>query len=125
MSGGTELAEIERTLREAPAEYWRDESMQERYRELVEQPDAAPLPAQTRELSELQKLMGDRNSAYWKGPDADVLQSRYRDLVSERDGLNAAAPEWRTAPAEAMHQLPPALVSEWKEQGRDGFAISL
>src|SRR5689334_18215742 len=114
---GTELAEIQRTLRESPAEYWRDEGMQGRYVELLENPQAAPVPAQTRELSELQKLMADHNSGYWKGPQSDALQARYRDLISERDGagIPAADASWRTAPADAMRELPSELVSEWQE----------
>lgn len=34
------------------------------------------------ELIELKKMMGDHNSAYWKGPEADKNQARYRELVA-------------------------------------------
>jgi len=30
-------------------------------------------------------LMGNRSSEYWKGPGADKMQARYRELVSARD----------------------------------------
>lgn len=34
------------------------------------------------ELAGLTKMMGDKNSEYWKGPTAEKNQKRYRDLVS-------------------------------------------
>lgn len=34
------------------------------------------------EMANLQKLMGDHSSEYWKGPKAEQMQARYRDLVS-------------------------------------------
>lgn len=44
------------------------------------------------EMAEIQKLMGDRNSDYWKGPKADAMQKRYRALVeaSEKQKQRAA-----------------------------------
>lgn len=33
------------------------------------------------ELSGLKKMMGNRNSEYWKGPDAEKNQARYRQLI--------------------------------------------
>lgn len=33
------------------------------------------------ELASLKTMMADRNSEYWKGPKADKLQARYRDLL--------------------------------------------
>lgn len=41
------------------------------------------------EITELEGLMGNRNSKYWKGPEADKLQARYRELVAARDKLKA------------------------------------
>ena len=32
-------------------------------------------------MRDLQSMMGDRNSDYWKGPKADQLQQEYRDLI--------------------------------------------
>lgn len=37
------------------------------------------------EINALKSKMGDRNSDYWKGPKADKLQARYRELISARD----------------------------------------
>lgn len=34
------------------------------------------------EIGTLKKLMGDRKSEYWKGPNADKMQARYRELVN-------------------------------------------
>lgn len=96
---GTELAEIERAIG-TPA-YWRDDTMQARYRDLIDAreagatPPAAPSPAMRR-LAEITALMGDHRSAYWRGPDADALQAEYRGLV-EADA--ARQPSATPAPA--------------------------
>jgi hypothetical protein len=37
------------------------------------------------EIGKIEKLMGNRSSEYWKGPGADKMQARYRELVSARD----------------------------------------
>lgn len=37
------------------------------------------------EIGALEKLMGNRSSEYWKGPNADKNQARYRQLVEARD----------------------------------------
>lgn len=34
------------------------------------------------EMASLRAQMGDRNSDYWKGPEADKLQARYRELLT-------------------------------------------
>lgn len=39
--------------------------------------------------SELQKMMGDGNSEYWKGPSAQNLQAEYRDIVDSESRLKA------------------------------------
>lgn len=36
--------------------------------------------------AELQALMADQHSEYWRGPEADALQQEYRDLIESRDG---------------------------------------
>ena len=33
------------------------------------------------ELTDMRKLMADPNSKYYKGPEAEKLQARYRDLI--------------------------------------------
>jgi hypothetical protein len=34
------------------------------------------------EMASIQKLMGDKKSAYWKGPESAKMQARYRDLIT-------------------------------------------
>lgn len=36
-------------------------------------------------INELKGLMGNQNSKYWKGPEAEKLQEEYRNLVTARD----------------------------------------
>jgi len=43
------------------------------------------------ELADLKKLMGNPNSAYWKGPEAEKKQARYRELVAAQEKLQAKA----------------------------------
>ena len=43
------------------------------------------------ELSNLRSLMGDHKSAYWKGPEAQKMQARYRELVGALDKTKARA----------------------------------
>jgi hypothetical protein len=40
------------------------------------------------EIAGLKKLMGDRTSEYWKGPTAEKMQARYRDLVDVQAKIN-------------------------------------
>lgn len=50
---------------------------------------AGPLPPATAietERRSIEKLMGDENSAYWKGPDAATLQGRYLALCGDESG---------------------------------------
>ena len=37
------------------------------------------------EIANIEKLMGNPNSDYWKGPKADKMQERYRQLIEARD----------------------------------------
>lgn len=41
------------------------------------------------ELSNLRKMMGDRNSEYWKGSDAKKYQDRYRALITATQKVGA------------------------------------
>lgn len=36
------------------------------------------------EMSKLEKMMGNRGSEYWKGPTADKMQARYRELAEAK-----------------------------------------
>ena len=88
-----ELAESEKIQREDPHRYWRDEALQHRMHDLIEQgrgevvPLATATPAHMARLGELEKMMGDHNSAYWRGPEAAANQAAYRNLLA------LAAPE--------------------------------
>lgn len=39
------------------------------------------------EISSIEKLMGDHSSDYWRGPKAEKMQSRYKELITARDTL--------------------------------------
>lgn len=43
------------------------------------------------EMQSIEKMMGNRNSDYWKGPKSDSLQARYRQLVEAKQKLDARA----------------------------------
>lgn len=78
---GTEIATIEQTMRERPAEYFRDEGMQGRYRVLVEARGAggAVKPAEARgRIAEIEAVMRADPARYWK---SEELQSEYRALL--------------------------------------------
>lgn len=40
-------------------------------------------------INELKAMMGNKQSAYWKGPKADDLQSEYRALLEQQDKMRA------------------------------------
>jgi len=43
------------------------------------------------EMSAIQALMGDKNSKYWKGPEAEKLQTRFRELAAAQEKITARA----------------------------------
>ena len=43
------------------------------------------------ELADLKKEMANQNGPYWKGPDADAKQARYRQLLDAEQKLKAKA----------------------------------
>lgn len=43
------------------------------------------------ELNDLKKLMADQNSEYWKGPKAESMQARYRELLGAQEKVKARA----------------------------------
>lgn len=47
--------------------------------------------AMASEISTIESLMGDRESKYWKGPEANKMQARYRDLIGARDRMGKKA----------------------------------
>jgi hypothetical protein len=52
-------------------------------------PNSNAMQAIETELAEITKLMGDRNSAYWKGPTAEKMQARYRDLITTQQKVKS------------------------------------
>ena len=40
------------------------------------------------EKASIEKLMGDKNSDYWKGPRAQGLRERYVELIEDEQGAN-------------------------------------
>lgn len=48
---------------------------------------ADPVAAIDDEIASLEKMMGNRQSEYWKGPKSERLQSRYRELLETKDKL--------------------------------------
>lgn len=42
-------------------------------------------------IADLEKMMGDHGSDYWRGPKADAMQKEYRDLITARDKMKARA----------------------------------
>jgi len=91
MSGGdlvavnSEIATIEKTLSDDPGSYWRDEAMQGRYLQLLTARETGtsppPVPARQKEIQRLHEMMADRDSEYWRGPEAEKHQARYRELI--------------------------------------------
>jgi hypothetical protein len=41
------------------------------------------------EMNAIQALMGDKSSKYWKGPEAEKLQARFRELASAQEKITA------------------------------------
>lgn len=48
-----------------------------------------PAKAMSDEIAQIESLMGDRNSAYWKGPKAEPMQARYRELLNARERIKS------------------------------------
>ncbi len=41
------------------------------------------------EIASIEKLVGDKTSAYWKGPEANKMQARYLELLTAREKISA------------------------------------
>lgn len=52
---------------------------------------AATLDGIQNRIATLQTMMGDRESAYYKGPQSEKLQKEYRDLINARERMGAKA----------------------------------
>lgn len=86
-----ELRALRAMMRNPASEYWRGpdaERHQARYRDLLrsrylwDTDETKPTVEPVAELARLRKLMADPNSAYWKGPEAEGHQARYRKLLA-------------------------------------------
>jgi len=91
----TEIALIQEEMKDGRSEYWRDETRQARYRELIEAREnhtAAPAAAGGRavERAALEAMMRDPKSQYWRGPRSEELQARFRELVDPASGGGAS-----------------------------------
>jgi hypothetical protein len=85
-----ERAEIERIMSTDLPRYQRDESMQNRYHDLIaasqgEAPPAKASRAHMTRLGKLEKLMGDPSSAYWNPKTGPALQAEYRTILDMAD----------------------------------------
>jgi hypothetical protein len=92
---GARRRAIEAMMGDSSSAYYRGPDsafLQAEYRDLVDRGVSSNSPAGgasgdvDSELREIEGLMRDRNSRYFKGPQADQLQRRYRELLSARGG---------------------------------------
>jgi hypothetical protein len=65
------------------------EALQAEYRELIDQGATAEGAGSSvvypeARIQQLERMMRDRRSRYWKGPEAESLQGEYRELVDQR-----------------------------------------
>lgn len=82
-----ERAEIEQIMSTDLPRYQRDESMQNRYHDLIAASQGEATPAKASKahlhrLGELESLMGNPNSEYWSKP---ALQAEYRNILDMAD----------------------------------------
>jgi hypothetical protein len=90
---GDERAELEAMMANARSPYWKGpqaERLQARYRDLTQAPPVArpgsrPTPSASggapTEIAKFEAMMRDPRSEYWKGPNAEKNQARYRALI--------------------------------------------
>jgi hypothetical protein len=53
------------------------------------QPNSDAAATMSTRKAEIEKLMGDRSSAYWRGPTSAAMQTEYRDIVKALPGPQA------------------------------------
>lgn len=89
--------------------------------------EAAPASAAPSERVQLETMMADRESAYWKGAQAPALQERYRSLLEAGEG-NAAAPavSGREAEIAALEADMRRDINAWhKDDGKRARLLAL
>jgi hypothetical protein len=98
-SGGEELAQMllgatssdGRPLGNNPlvAKWLNEQARQAGYADLMPYNNQSSVDDLNTKIQNLEKMMGDHNSAYWKGEHAPAKQKEYRELVSLRDKITA------------------------------------
>lgn len=58
---------------------------------ILPQGNGDPMKGISGRKSEIETLMADRGSAYWKGPNAVAMQQEYRDLLTAEEKLSSRA----------------------------------
>jgi hypothetical protein len=85
------LRELDSWLSNRDPRYWKDEAAQTEYRALLDRrvtADVMPSTADAdvdRRIREIDSLMGNLNSEYYRGPVAGAIQQEYRDLLGRRE----------------------------------------
>lgn len=102
-----EVATIVTTMRENRSAYNKDEGMQARLRDLYaagegqQQARGRDLhPAEQSEMATLNGMLNNRHSEYWKGPNAEKNQARYRELLAAQEPSGQGS-----QPTSSRHQL--------------------
>lgn len=70
------------------------------------------------ERTALEQMMANRNSPYWRGPDAVALQARYRDLLSAGDEQPKSLPQGSGIAAE-LAQIEHVMRADFHRYRRD------
>jgi hypothetical protein len=96
------LGELEKMMGDYNSPYWNPKigpSLQAELRTILDMRDPRPpsvalaAPQSSGRRAEIEKMVGDQNSAYWRGPQANEIQNEYRALI--------AAPSAASTPADA------------------------
>ncbi len=92
-----EIEEIEAGMEADNAAYWDDNLLQERYGQLLAAKESgSPAPAgpdaATARRAEIETLMADPRSKYWRGSRSEAIQAEYRDLIAVDGEPGAPAP---------------------------------
>jgi hypothetical protein len=95
--------ELEKLMGLPNSAYWNPKNgpgLQAEYRTILDMADPRPAPRavsaspqSSGRRAEIEKMVGDQNSAYWRGPQANEIQNEYRGLL--------AAPSAAATPADA------------------------
>jgi hypothetical protein len=73
----------------AVAKWLNEQARQAGYADLMPYNNQSSVDDLNTKIQNLEKMMGDHNSAYWKGEHAPAKQEEYRKLISLRDKITA------------------------------------